>query len=259
MTEQLYNWPEYYDLAFSWDTSAEMDLMSALFQRYVSFPVRHILEPGCGTARILIALARRGYQVTGYDNDRKMLAYAEQRIVNEGLQDLAAAVFGDMRTAVFETKFDAALNPINTLGYLLSDEDIVAHFRNAGSSLKSGGVYIVQLTCAWDNLEPKEDEGWTMEREGIRVTTVWAIRGQDCERKLSHQVCKMQIDDHGRQIRFEEPHILRLWTFDDIVRLTDESGKLRLEAICDQKGKEVPLGTHITGERGNLYYVLKTL
>jgi hypothetical protein len=54
------------------------------------------------------------------------------------------------------------------LGYLLSDDDILAHFSNTCESLKSKGTYIVQLVCACDKLEPHEEEGWTLERGEIR-------------------------------------------------------------------------------------------
>ena len=52
---KLYDHPEYYDVAFSWDVAAELDLYARLFAEHVPFPVKNILEPafrvvgiGCG-------------------------------------------------------------------------------------------------------------------------------------------------------------------------------------------------------------------
>lgn len=52
---------------------------------------------------------------------------------------------------------------------------------------------------------------------------------------------------------------MRLWLFDDLVRLVRDSGRLRLEAIYDDNYRELAQHSRITGEMGNLYFVLKAL
>ena len=42
-------------------------------------PGGRVLDAGCGTGRVGIELARRGYDVTGVDSDASMLAVAEER------------------------------------------------------------------------------------------------------------------------------------------------------------------------------------
>ena len=259
MKEKLYNLPKYYDIAFSWDISREIEFFCELFRKYVPFEVKNILEPACGTGRFLLSLPKYGYHVTGYDNNPKMIAYAEKRIADAELQDMASAIIGDMKSARFKTKFDAAINSINSLGYLLSDDDILAHFCNTGESLKSKGIYIVHLACAWDKLGPHEEKGWTLEREGIRIKTIWDIEKEDKQKKISYQVCKMEIGNHNKHIVLEDYHTLRLWLFEDLKSLIRESGKFRLETIYNEKYKQIPLNTYISGELGNLYYVLKVL
>lgn len=259
MKEKLYNLPQYYDISFSWDISGEIKLFREFFNKYIPFEVKNILEPACGTGRFLMSLPKYGYHVTGYDNNSKMVAYAKKRIADAGLRDIATAIVADMKSARFKTKFAVAINTINSLGYLLSDDDIIAHFCNTGESLKSEGIYIVHLACAWNRLEPHEEEGWVIEREGIRVKTIWDIEKEDRQRKLSYQVCKMEIDDHDKHIVLEDHHTLRLWFFEDLISLIRKSGKFKLEAIYDEKHKQIPQDTHINGELGNLYYVLKVL
>lgn len=257
--EKLYNLPQYYDIAFSWDITSEINFFRDCFKKYVPFAVKSILEPGCGTGRFLVSLPKYGYKVTGYDNNPKMVAYAKKRILEAGLEDVATVLLQNMRTAKFKANFAAAINMLNTLGYLLSDDEITAHFRNTGESLRSGGIYIIQLACAWDKLKVEGNGGWTIKRDGVRVKTIWEIERQDREKKLSYQVCKMDIDDHGKHIVLEDRHRLRLWYFEDLRSLLHKSGKFKLEAIYNQKYKQIPLTTRISGELGNLYYVLKVL
>lgn len=259
MKKRLYNLPQYYDIAFSWDISKEIKFFRELFNRFAPFKVKNILEPACGTGRFLLNLPKYGYRVTGYDNNSVMVAYAKKKIIDAGLQNVASAIVEDMKSARFNTKFDAAINSINSLGYLISDDDILTHFYNTGESLKSGGIYIVHLACAWNKLEHNEKDGWVIERNGIRIKTVWNIEKEDKQRKLSYQVCKMEINDHGKHIVLQDHHTLRLWLFEDLKKLIHRSRKFKLEAIYDEKHKQVSSDTHISGELGNLYYVLKVL
>jgi SAM-dependent methyltransferase len=257
--ENIYNNPEYYDIAFSWDNTKEMEMFKRFFQKHVEFTVKNVLEPACGTGRFLIAFPEHGYRITGYDNNPKMVAYAKEKIRTAGYDNMADVFLMDMKSAKMDKKYDSAFNSINSLGYLLGDEDILSHFQNTGKSIKHGGIYIVHLACAWDKLESHENEGWTMNREGISVRTVWDIEKEDKQKKLSYQVCKMFITDHGEKIEIVDHHTLRLWFFTDLKKLINDSQMFQLEAIYNEKQERKPLDTHIIGELGNLYYILKVI
>jgi SAM-dependent methyltransferase len=61
---------ELYDIAFGWDASADADwLVERLGQ-----DCRTVLEPGCGTGRMLAALSERGLDVSGIDLSEAMVA-----------------------------------------------------------------------------------------------------------------------------------------------------------------------------------------
>src|SRR5665648_964641 len=132
MKEKLYNLPKYYDIAFSWDISQEIKLFRELFKRYIPFEIKSILEPACGTGRLLVSLSKYGYHVTGYDNNPQMIAYTKKKIVKAGLQNMTKVIIGEMQSVRFKTRFDMAINSINSLGYLLSDNEILDHFCNRG-------------------------------------------------------------------------------------------------------------------------------
>ena len=57
-----YDYPAYYDLAFRSETPAEADFIEAACRKYCPFPVRRLLEPACGTGRLVAELAARGYR-----------------------------------------------------------------------------------------------------------------------------------------------------------------------------------------------------
>jgi SAM-dependent methyltransferase len=258
---ELYNLPLYYDVAFSWDLEPEIDFFSQLFREHVPFPVERILEPACGAGRFLVALPRRGYRMTGYDTSPAMLDYARQKVEEAGTSGAVTLVRAEMEAAAFPREFDAALNSINSLGYLLDDEAIVSHFKLTGEALKPGGIYIVHISCAWDGPPDMDDNTWEMERDGVRVKTTWAIESEDRAMRLSHQLCTMEIDNRGEKRVLVDRHTLRLWVYEEFRELVERSGSLELAAICAE-GKtyeSVPLDAHINGEMGNLYYILRAL
>lgn len=259
MSDELYRLPLYYDIAFSWDIASEVEWFGALFREHVPFHVRNMLEPACGAGRFLAELPKHGYRVTGYDSSDEMLDYARGRIESVGDPGAVALVKAEMQSARFPREFDAALNSINSLGYLLEDGDIVSHFRLTGEALKPGGVYIVHISTAWDDLGNAVGESWEIERDGVRVKTRWEVEREDYEARRSHQRCTMEIDDHGESRVLVQRHELRLCVLDELKELAERCGTLVLEAIYGE-GREherLPLDSHINGEMGNHYYVLK--
>lgn len=257
MCAKLYDLPQYYDIAFSWDITQEIELFRKIFEKHVPFKVKEILEPACGTGRFMLNLPKYGYNITGYDNNPNMIMFVKRRIIEAGLQTKANVKTADMRRTQFKTKFDAAINSINSVGYLTADNDIIMHFRNTGNSLREGGVYVIHLACAWDKLPTHVNEGWILERHGVRVKTIWSIKKEDYKEKLCHQICILEIDDKGKRFVVKDEHIMRLWIYDDLKDLINKSRKFRLESIYDEKNRRVPLDAHVSGEMGNLYYVLK--
>ncbi len=254
----LYAFPEIYDIAFFWDISQEIAFFITLFKKHVPFKVKHIVEPACGTGRFLRSFPQYGYCITGYDSNLTMAAYARKKIAEAELQDMAMVLVSDMKSARFQRPFDAAFNSINSIGYLLSDKDVISHFANTGDSLKKNGIYIVHLNCAHDTDSYDRNE-WGMERDGIRVKTTWRIKKEDRQQKLCHQIGSMQINDHDKEILLEDHHTLRLWFFEDLKNLTRRSGRFKLEAIYDENHTQISSDSHISGELGNLYFVLKVL
>ncbi len=252
----IYDLPKYYEIAFSRDISGEVEFFLHCFQKHASFEVKRILESACGSGMFLITFARYGYQITGYDINPSMITYAREQIEKAGYADRAEVLLGDMRTMKFDTKFDAAINLVSSLSYCLSDSDIVNHFRVMAESLRKGGIYIVEIFCACEDIrnERTPDETWFAERDEIKIETTWHCDSYDIN-KIRHVTCMMEVEDNGRMLAFEEKHDLRLWFFEDFKRLTREAG-FRIEAIYNQERRLVPTDSHITGELGALYYVL---
>src|SRR3989442_9549450 len=137
----LYDSPEIYDVAFGWDLGMEMDFLESCLRKHVSDPVRRILEPACGTGRVLAALAERGYEVAGYDLNPGMVAVATARLARLG----GKVMRGDMGTFRPPGRYEAAINLVNSIGYLLEDDAVSSHLECVAGALEAGGVYLLPL------------------------------------------------------------------------------------------------------------------
>ncbi len=102
-----------------------------------------ILELACGTGRIAITLAEKGFQVTGIDISESMLSKA---IKKSSLKKINVEwVKADMRDFSLRKKFSLIILPFNSVCHLLSLEDIEGCFSSARKHLKTGGRFIIDV------------------------------------------------------------------------------------------------------------------
>ena len=125
-----------YDQAFSAlaasgaDVHGEAERVAALVP-----PGARVLDAGCGTGRVAVELARRGYAVVGVDSDPSMLAVARAKApeLDWRLADLAG-----WRTSL---RFDLVVAAGNVLVYLADGTQPRAMASMAGV-LRPGGLLV---------------------------------------------------------------------------------------------------------------------
>ena len=247
----LYSSPEIYEVAFGWRLDQEIAFYEECFARHGAGAVRRVLEPCCGTGRLLEALSRRGYATLGYDRSGEMAAFADARLRPQG----GEAHQGDMETFRAGGAFDAALIPVNSIGYLLDDVAGAAHLARIGEMLRPGGIYIVQLSYGGEPPEDARFGPWGNRGNGLSTTLFWEVEREDPAAKRSYQRCVVTARHGAWKRRIEEEHVLRYWTQEDFDRLVAAS-PLRLEAVYWDRFEPFPLDWKRYGEHGNLYHVL---
>jgi SAM-dependent methyltransferase len=106
-----------------------------------------VLELGCGTGRILFALARAGIEVDGIDSSPAMLDRARTRAVMLG-PDLAGRIGlheADLTDFSLKRRYRAILAPLNCLMHLLDDKSFVACLKRVWAQLAPGGQFLFDL------------------------------------------------------------------------------------------------------------------
>jgi len=121
-----------------------------------------LLDLGCGTGRLLIALARRGYPVLGVDLSEAMLAAAREKA------DAAAAGVHLLHANIAELDglrdgcFDYAACLFSTLGMVMGAENrrrVVAHVCRI---LKPGGRFVLHVHNRWFNVWTGPGRAWLL-------------------------------------------------------------------------------------------------
>jgi len=99
-----------------------------------------VLELACGTGRITIPIAERGFSVVGLDITESMLTHARHKAAKKKLD--IELINADCRHFLLGRKFNVILFPFNSIGHLLDMESIEACFARVQEHLAGRGRFI---------------------------------------------------------------------------------------------------------------------
>ena len=102
-----------------------------------------VLDLCCGPGRHAVALARRGFRVSGVDRSDALLARARAHALDCGVE--GEFVQQDMRLFVRPASFDLALNLFTSFGYFDDDADQLRVLRNVFESLRPGATFVIDV------------------------------------------------------------------------------------------------------------------
>jgi SAM-dependent methyltransferase len=115
-----------------------------LIQRYVPLNTNaKVLDVCCGAGRHSIELARRGYNVTGFDLSEYLISQAKESLNSAREKNLNVEfLIKDMKNFSFDSKYDLTINVFTSFGYFETDEENFKVFENVLKSLKYGGYFV---------------------------------------------------------------------------------------------------------------------
>jgi SAM-dependent methyltransferase len=130
-----------------------------------------ILDVGCGPGRHAIALAERGYEVTGIDVSRRFLELAAASANEAGVKPAFFEV--DARQMPFDDEFDAVISLCQGGFGLMGDDDGLVMRRMAEALRSSGRLAMTAFSGYFEASHPREatfdiDNGVVHEMAPIR-------------------------------------------------------------------------------------------
>jgi SAM-dependent methyltransferase len=139
---------------------------SPLLTRDLAFAERHFDRPGslidlgCGTGRLVIPFARRGYWVLGVDLSEEMLRVAGEKAATVGVTVHRLQANLVELDAVRDRSFDYAACLFSTLGMVSGAAERERVVRHAWRVLRPGGKFVLHVHNRWFNFWDPQGRRW---------------------------------------------------------------------------------------------------
>lgn len=131
---------DHYDEIFPL-TPAKLDFV----RRLVGAAPRDILDVGCATGSLALALASDGHRVTGIDLDERMISTARRRAGDAEATEFRVLDLRAVPSVFPPRSFDSVLCLGNTLPHLEGPSDILEAIRGFHAVLRAGAALSVQI------------------------------------------------------------------------------------------------------------------
>jgi SAM-dependent methyltransferase len=202
----IYDFPKYYDIAFSYrDTAREAAVMQAAIELFSHIPVQKALEIACGHSPHLEHILRLGYEYHGLDLSTSMLDYAEAKAAALGF---SAKLFqADLADFTLPEPVDFAYIMLGSL-YVQTTEQLLSHFASVERALKPGGLYFLDWCIDFSPLTNTRD-AWSCRRNGVEVKVRYTTKLLHPARQHYEESLYADVRDGKHRLHLSHSNIRR--------------------------------------------------
>lgn len=174
------------------DYVREVDSVLQIVSEFAKGRITRIVDIGCGTGRHAALLAQKDFEVTGVDRSDEMLRRGRKRSEEKNLQNKLTFYQGDARNFELGSSFDAALMMFNVLGYMVTNDDLMASLRSVRRHLSEDGLFIFDIWYGPALVSDPPGE----RRQEFRVGEAKVVRVASGEVHAHEQRCDISISLH---------------------------------------------------------------
>jgi SAM-dependent methyltransferase len=225
--------------AEAWDLSVpksqtrrEVGFLTWSFSKFSDRRVKKVLDLACGTGRLALALAEKGYDVTGIDRFATTLARARENAERRSLQ--LELVQTPLQEINVEGPFDAVYC-VQALYYLSNEDELSTALTKIHSLIRPGGILVIDtgnfmsIFGIFKRVRKMQSQGrnwWVKRTVTHRIDDVNNL----CYH-TEHNVMKV----NGRVRNWRETHVLRMWTFPELKLQLTNHGFTNIHLFGQQK------------------------
>lgn len=170
-TADWYDTPLYYDIVFDADTAKEAAFLEAIAVKHGGVkPGKklRLLEPACGSGRLVAEMVKRGHEVSGFDLNANMLDYARKRLTKKQHATLWQDRLENFSLPT-KKRFEFAHCLVSTFKYVLDEVGAASHLKHAAAALEDGALYVLGVHLTDYSHDRAQHERWVASRDGIDV------------------------------------------------------------------------------------------
>ncbi len=178
-----------------------------------------ILDYGCGTGTLSMALAQKGYSVIGSDESEDMLAVAYEKC--SLLENRPIFLHQNMLELDLYGTVDMVFSAIDSINYLLDRKDLVSAFKKVHLFLNPGGVFLFDINSR-EKLLNMSGNAYLKETEDVYCVFCGLY---DHEKNICQVDYDLFLRDKDNSWKlFRETHFERAYTLDEIKESLQEAG-----------------------------------
>ena len=187
-----------------------------------------ICDLGCGTGAITERLANLGYDMIGIDNSYDMLDVAMEKKYASGNDILYLCQ--DMREFELYGTVRAIISRCDSLNYIKNLSELKEVFAWVNNYLDPKGLFIFDMNTVYKYQNILGDNTFAEVRD--QASFIWE-NTYDSDKRINEYDLNIFIKLEGDNYkRFQERHVQKAYTFEEIVSAIDESNMV-LEKYLD--------------------------
>ena len=190
------------------DYSLWADFIEKIIERECSVRPELLLDLGCGTGKMTLELARRGYDMTGVDISPEMLNVARERAEREELDVLWLCQ--DMTEFELYGTVDVALCCLDGINHLTDTSSLKKTFALVHNYLSPDGLFIFDVNGKHKFENVYSDRAYVMEEDG--AVCIWQNAYNDKSKICDFYITLFKEEEDGSYTRYDESERERMYT-----------------------------------------------
>lgn len=190
-----------------------------------------VLDLGCGTGRMTLELAARGYDMTGVDYSAEMLDVARARAEELGLSSRMLWLMQDMREFELYGTVDVAVCCLDGINHLTGTNDLAKTLSLVHNYLIPDGLFIFDINGKGKFENVYGDRSYVFEDEGN--VCVWQNYYDSKKRVCDFYITMFSEDNDGKYVRYDEVQREKMYTITSIKRALRVAGMEFIGAYSD--------------------------
>ncbi len=204
-------------------------ILSAMQKHGISEPSPLVLDLGCGTGNITLALEERGCDMIGIDSSEEMLAIAAEKSYGAEERRKVLLLRQDMCDFELYGTVRAAVSCLDSLNYLTDTNALRRCFSLVHNYLDPDGLFIFDMNTPFKFRHIYGNNAYVLEDEGIYCG--WQ---NDYSEKTG--ICRFYLsffaeEPDGSYSRYDEEQKERCYSARTVNKLLDECG-FEVSEVC---------------------------
>ncbi len=205
------------------DYGALADGVERVFSHFGVSP-ELVLDLGCGTGKLTVELARRGYDMIGIDGSEEMLSSAFERKMQENLPGILL-LRQDMRELELYGTVGAVVSSFDCVNYLLEEGDLDRCFSLVHNYLDPDGVFLFDVNTPYKFEHVYGDNAYILETEEDPLCYCGWQNAYDPQSGLCRFLLSVfEQDADGRYRRTDEEQTERCYSREALTAALERAG-----------------------------------